>query len=80
MNVQHAVDQSEGVGERNVVVEEEQEEQEDRKISEVKWSEVKCQNEVTKQLAGMQGKPGGVGIGAGGWVEAEFGLALAGRR
>jgi hypothetical protein len=35
MNVQHAVDQSEGVGERNVVVEEEQEEQEDRKISEV---------------------------------------------
>jgi len=70
MNVQHAFDQSEGVGERNVV-------EEDRKIS-VEWSEVS--NEVTKQLAGMQGKPGGVGVGigaAGGGAEAEFALALA---
>jgi hypothetical protein len=46
------------VWERNVVVEEEQEEQDDRKISRAEWSEV---SKRIPKLAGMQGKPGGVG-------------------
>jgi hypothetical protein len=59
------------VWERNVVVEEEQEEQDDRKISRVEWSEV---SKRIPKLAGMQGKPGG-GSGVGFEAGVRTGLA-----